>query len=468
MTKAFALCAGLASLLAVLPACSPEETPTTAAQPRTAQKPKVIAVTEIGVPTAAPVIESIGSDGGRLTSADGNLTLSIPADAVSAPTDFTVTPIETQSPGGVVSYRLGPEGVTFANKVTLTFKYTDADAAGSHSSLLNIVYQDSEQRWRRVAAVVDDGAKTVSTQTTHFSDWSMVRGLQIRPPEAVVTVKESVKLTVQVCEYVEPDSEFDLQSLAYACHDTPDDLAPIIWAHSVNGIAGGNAAVGRVTKGLSFHYIAPEKPPAINPVTVSVETRNLLQEGGGSKRIMVALVTVVTKDKRPPEDTLPKRYSGSGKISVKSGGEGSAASLLNYDTSYDITGGQVAGSAVGEFTLRGTLTVTGGAMELPNCKCSITGGSAPAEAGLGVDEPGKQQSLAVSAFVTVGISCTPSEGRRSCPASSVVPVMWSNNGGPQCPGSTITTFTNVRELSGGYQRTCGSRYENATWSLRGD
>lgn len=148
---------------AALVACQRAPAPqTTTPETRTATE---VAVTAVGTPTAAAMSKAIGPEGGELSSADGKLTLSIPANAVPTTTTFSVTPIETTSPGGLVTYRLGPEGTTFANNVTLTFQYTSADVVGSHPSLLNIVYQDAARQWRSSATSVDEAAKTVSTET---------------------------------------------------------------------------------------------------------------------------------------------------------------------------------------------------------------------------------------------------------------------------------------------------------------
>lgn len=454
--------AAAAVLMVMLAACSSDSKPEKAASPR------IVAETAIGAPTGAPVTATIGPAGGTLVSGDGKVTVVVPANAVSSATEFSVTPIETTSPGGVVSYRLGPEAAKFAQEATIVFKYSDADVAGSHPAFLNIAYQDSQRRWRRSVARVDEGQRTVSTQTAHLSDWSVVQGMQIRPFEAMVAVNKKVHFAVQFCDEAEDAGDDDAHhSLVWRCHDDSDDVTPIVSANAVNGIAGGNASIGRVTSGAVFQYLAPRQRPTPNPVSVSVEAKATGDDGRPNKTIMFAQVTVM-EDSNAPEVPLPHKYYGSGKISLKSGGEGTGAALLNYEATYEVTGGRAAGHSVGEYTLSGSLIVTGGSMELPNCSCSIQGRGAPVEVGLGVNESDKTQSLAVSAFVPVAIQCTPSEGRRSCPSSSVVAVTWSNHGRADCPGSTATTFTDVRHLAGIYVRTCRGTQETASWSLTGE
>lgn len=302
-------------------------------------------------------------------------------------------------------------------------------------------------------------AATATAQTT-----SRFSGSQLRPPAATVSVKESVRLTVQVCEFEEAPG--DVQPLGYNCRDYPDDVTPILEQASVNGIVGGNAALGRVNVNGSYvHYIAPDKVPARNPVTVSVAMTGKSATGRPNKTVLLAVVRVVADERRPPADTLPARYSGSGKISFSTG---TGAGLLKYNATFQVAGERAAGGGVGEYTLPGSVSVSDGEMGLSNCQCLITGGQSTGEAGLGVDAAGKEQSLSVSAYVTVGLSCTPSGGRRTCPSSSIVALTWSNRSRPDCPGSTTTTFTDAQTLTGGYQRTCGNTQETATWTLTGE
>jgi hypothetical protein len=454
----------IATVMALV-ACEPVSEPQTAV-PQT-RNPREIAETAVGSPTAAPVSKAIGPEGGEIASIDGKFTLSIPPNAVPAMTTFAVTPIQTTSPGGFISYRLSPEGTTFANNATLTFQYSEEDVAGSQPSLLNIVYQDVARQWRSSATTVDEAAKTVSTRTKHLSDWSVVRTVVLRPSSAVVRVKQSVALTLQICT-VSPSIEDDEEAPLSKCIEYDEDIEPYyIRGPYVENQIGGSALLGRVTTGSRFSYTAPKKEPSPNPVAVSVDLFRR-DRGATSKTILLSMVKVVQDDKEYPDDNLPQKYSGSGRISVSSGGQGTGSSLLNYNATFEVSGGRAAGGGTGEYTLPGTLSISDGAMELPNCQCTITGGEATAEAGLGVGESDQQQSLAVSAYVTVGISCTPTAGRRKCPSTTVIPVSWSNNGAPHCPGSSITTFDNVRMLTGGYQRTCGNRTETANWKLTGE
>src|SRR6266542_5019916 len=83
-------------------------------------------VTETGTPTGEVSGASIGTSGGTLTSTDGNITVAIPAGALTATTAVSIQPITNEAPLGLgFGYRLLPEGTTFSKPVTITFHYND-------------------------------------------------------------------------------------------------------------------------------------------------------------------------------------------------------------------------------------------------------------------------------------------------------------------------------------------------------
>src|SRR3954447_97999 len=75
-----------------------------------------------GTGTEAPAMASIGNGGGKVTSADGRITVAFPAGALPALTAVTVTPVASPG-GGTVGqvFELGPSGTTFEKPVTITF-----------------------------------------------------------------------------------------------------------------------------------------------------------------------------------------------------------------------------------------------------------------------------------------------------------------------------------------------------------
>src|SRR5213076_3313354 len=76
-----------------------------------------------GTPSGSSKHLLIGAAGGTMISADGVLTLSIPAGAVAADTDFTITPITNTAPGGQGgAYRVRPDGLLLLAPATVAFQ----------------------------------------------------------------------------------------------------------------------------------------------------------------------------------------------------------------------------------------------------------------------------------------------------------------------------------------------------------
>lgn len=124
-----------------------------------------------GSPTGASKDLVIGPAGGSLSSADGLLTLTVPAGAVAANTDFSITAISNTAPGGQGSaYRIGPDGVALLAPVTLTFQVGSIAIAIDQ---LTVAYQDGSAYWLRVPTSRDAVAKTIWTSSTHLSDWAV-------------------------------------------------------------------------------------------------------------------------------------------------------------------------------------------------------------------------------------------------------------------------------------------------------
>jgi len=132
-------------------------------------------LTGAGVPAGEALETTIGPDGGELVSSDGKLKVSIPAGALTKPTDFSVQSITLTALGGVGGgYRLRPEGA-LAAPVTLTFKGPGMYEAGTNLDGLGIAYQDASGFWFQMKGVVRDAsANTLTVTTTHFSDWGVV------------------------------------------------------------------------------------------------------------------------------------------------------------------------------------------------------------------------------------------------------------------------------------------------------
>jgi len=247
--------------------------------------------TAVGSPVGSSTSKTIGAGGGSVASDDGLFALTIPAGALASDTLITVQAITNNAWGGIGGgYRLTPNGLTFSIPVQLAFKVAPEDLVGSAAALLDVAVQDDAGLWYILKnTAYDDASGTLSSTTTHFSDYSSVEGLQIRPASASLATLGTLDLHVKYChQETITDPADNLTALAYNCDE---ELAPVgtfsNW--SVNGVKGGNGAVGTVTAtvGNTARYKAPPSVPPGNPVAVSVEAK-----GRRGKTLLVSNITI--------------------------------------------------------------------------------------------------------------------------------------------------------------------------------
>jgi hypothetical protein len=223
-------------------------------------------------------------------SGDGRLTITIPAGAVAADTQFGVQPISATAPGAFSAYRLTPEGKNFAQPLTLTFKYSPEEGQATVADTLRVATQTARGTWDVAAATHDANQRTLAVQASHFSDWSHLGGLQLRPATGRVRVGKSIDLTILICDTAQGDDSnapSQLRGCLSSEHLRNDPrFQGYKWA--ANGIDGGNSAVGTVAGSTVGTYTAPAQVPASNPVAVSLEL-----QVDGRKTLLVSNVEVV-------------------------------------------------------------------------------------------------------------------------------------------------------------------------------
>jgi hypothetical protein len=121
---------------------------------------------------------------------------------------------------------------------------------------------------------VNAAERTISVETTHFSDWSLITGARVFAEETTVETGRTTTLHVRDCRTAEADDD-GLTPLLYECKDGGVYAASAKnW--SVNGVVGGHTATtGRVTRRDdepgTADFRAPDELPEVNPVAVSVE-----------------------------------------------------------------------------------------------------------------------------------------------------------------------------------------------------
>ena len=270
--------------------------------------------TDVGIPFGVAVTKEIGPDGGFISSDDGILDIIIPPDAVTSNTNFSIQPVTTLCPGGMNTYRLLPEGVTFINPAKLIYHYSDQAISGSTPELLGIAYQAADRIWYTFPeAVVDETSKTISIDVKHFTDWTAIEYLGIFPkipdvPE--LRINETIDLSIYGQGMSTEADELPPLPGSPANNPSPqeDDLPPLPVPRPfnakwfVNGVENGNDRVGRISPGNAashiYVYKAPAETPVDNIVLVSAEITGLKKWTIEGKKPKVTTHNKVTLFKR--------------------------------------------------------------------------------------------------------------------------------------------------------------------------
>ena len=262
---------GDATATPVATAPPPTTTPTTPTRTAAAS------ATAIGVATGNAVSANIGPAGGRLSSPDGKLVLTVPAGALVTDTLIGIQPFTNLAHGKIGgAFQLTPEGQTFLKPVTLTFSYTDQDLHGTAVEALGAAFQTREGFWQWIGgAVVNTVAKTISVSLAHFTLVSLTAHVQLEPGDKTVKVKGTVDLRVLICYPL--DLGNGQVTLGNVC--TPEDfelsLLNTVTEWTVNGTVNGGGVFGTVRgNGLNTAlYTAPNTAPIPNVVRVSARVK---------------------------------------------------------------------------------------------------------------------------------------------------------------------------------------------------
>jgi hypothetical protein len=274
-------------------------------------------ITNIGTPTGVVSDALIGPSGGTLHSADGNLTVTIPADALSSATTISIQPVTKEAPLGLgFGYQLLPEGISFAKPVELTFHYDEQLLQQSPEDFLWIVTQAGDGSWNAMLkSALDKNAKTVTITTTHFSVWSLGRfiDLTLNPASSTIQKGHSLQLRVTGFRGDKVKEEDDLAPLAYSKDDGIDVLTPLtpipppippyasrlvefkIKQWTMNGVVApvSNSHGSLNASGKGATYTAPDQTPANNPVAVSVQLEAKNKLGSSATFLVTSNITVV-------------------------------------------------------------------------------------------------------------------------------------------------------------------------------
>ncbi len=124
------------------------------------------------------VAQTVGPEGGTVTTADGKVTLEVPAGALQTETDITIFPQSTYpADAGVVPrtcYEFGPDGTQFDQPVQVTIAYDETSVPASTTEYHLGIRKVVGETWEEVAgSTVDTGANTASAPIDGFSGFGV-------------------------------------------------------------------------------------------------------------------------------------------------------------------------------------------------------------------------------------------------------------------------------------------------------
>jgi hypothetical protein len=273
-------------------------------------------ITGVGTNAGTPSDTLIGPAGGTLHSADGKLTVTVPANALPSVTTISIQPITNMAPQGLGSgYRLMPEGTTFAKAVTLTFHYDNDLLHGSLEDFLWIVTQVGNGSWNAMLkSALDKNARTVTVTTTHFSDWMLGKFIDLTLTPAAANVQRGQSVALRVGGFSRDKALADDAELAPLIFlaGAGDDLTPLTpvppvesrlmdfkikqWTMNGSPAPVSNSNGSLTASGNSATYTAPAQVPAINPAAVTVQLQASNKEGGQFNFLVTSNITVIQDD----------------------------------------------------------------------------------------------------------------------------------------------------------------------------
>lgn len=224
----------------------------------------------------------VGPGGGQAVGGGGNVTLVIPAGAVTSNVAVTITPFSAAPDPKFVSgtaYEFLPGGTQFSQPVTVRIRYATGQVPPGSSASLFRLGRLVGNTWTEIpGSSVDLATQTVSGTTTSFSVYGIVlapapvASVAISPATASVGVTNTVQLSA---------------TLRDAANNVLTDRT-VTWTSANSAIASVNATTGLVT-GVA----------AGGPVTITGTSEGISGTAQVSVSASVSTVTVT-----PPSTTL--------------------------------------------------------------------------------------------------------------------------------------------------------------------
>ncbi|HYE54351.1 MAG TPA: hypothetical protein VD996_05890 [Chitinophagaceae bacterium] len=229
-----------------------------------------VVITEKGVNNGPAATKIIDAGGGQLVSADGKLKVTVPAGAVHSAVEFSIQPItNTFDPrNGRQAYRLLPEDVNFTKPVQLHFTYDNTGMTPEEENLLVVSHQTPTGSWKMVPTGLDKANKTLTVETSHFSDWLFCEFLDLYVEDQELTPGEETDIIISCYDDEGINRRFGIPNVADRMEITAANWRLARGAGTLTPFA---ANVPHLAK-----YTAPAKVSGTLVVEVSVTLNGLI------------------------------------------------------------------------------------------------------------------------------------------------------------------------------------------------
>jgi uncharacterized protein YjdB len=172
----------------------------------------------------------VGPSGSSITSQDGNVTLQVPAGALSEPVGITVAPsTDYPSDPALVSgaeFRFGPEGTKFAKPVKLEIVYPPGNVPAGLSETALRIHKLINGQWVEVlSSSVNPAGHVASADITSFSQYGVLQGRQV----GSVTVTPAAATVAAGCTLQLKGTVFDQAGNVIS--------RPVIWSSDKTAVA---------------------------------------------------------------------------------------------------------------------------------------------------------------------------------------------------------------------------------------
>ncbi len=248
-----------------------------------------------GVPAGPPVVVSIGPAGGVASTADGAITVTIPAGALARQTDITIRPLVPTAPQSFGNaYRIEPANLAHSKPIMITLQVAEdllgqfgADGvgiayrrpSGVWRADLNSTSSVTSSSFRPAGSLAGSRARTVSVTRVEgrglWVEYAVIAFWALLPHDATIATGSSIPVRALAClkeveTSSEPSGEEETLEPLPICRPS---IREATW--TVDGVTNGNNNVGVVSTGTSSTasealYLAPNTIPASNPVRVNV------------------------------------------------------------------------------------------------------------------------------------------------------------------------------------------------------